>query len=465
MFIILKNRNKLLGMNARNLRFIRPNNPKKAIRIADDKLLSKKILRKGRIPVPKLIAKIRNFEDLDNFNWNKLPNSFALKPTRGFGGEGIIVVYGKKKNRPDAWIKADGSIITIEDFRNHIHNILDGSFSLSGVPDTAFFEERLRLLKLFKPYSFKGIPDIRVIVYNKVPVMAMLRLPTRESGGKANLQQGAVGVGIDLASGVTTTAVQGKKSKIVDTIPNSRLSVSGLRIPFWREILELAVKTQEISGLGFLGADVAIDKERGPVFLEVNARAGLSIQVANQAGLQERMERIEGLKIKTIKRGVNVGMDLFGGEIEEELEDISGQRVIGGIEKVKLIGRREKEVEVEAKIDTGAGWSSIDVELAKQLGFEKTVLAYESLNIKYEDIKNLDKKERWNIFKDIPHIESTVVVHSSHGTTYRPMVKIKIVIDRRVIYSKVTIIDRGHLKYPIIIGKRNLGKFLIDVNK
>lgn len=465
MFRIVKNRNKLLGMNARNLRFIRPNNPKKAIRIADDKLLSKKILKSGGIPVPKLIAKIKNYEDLDNFNWNLLPNSFALKPTRGFGGEGIIVVYGKKKNRPDAWIKADGSIITIEDFRNHIRNILDGSFSLSGVPDTAFFEERLRLLKLFKPYSFKGIPDIRVIVYNKVPVMAMLRLPTRESGGKANLQQGAVGVGIDLASGVTTTAVQGKKSKIIDTIPNSRLSVSGLRIPFWREILELAVKTQEISGLGFLGADVAIDKERGPVFLEVNARAGLSIQVANQAGLRERIERVDGLKIKTIRRGVNVGMDLFGGEIEEEVEDISGQRVIGSIEKVKLVGRMEKEVEVEAKIDTGAGWSSIDSELAKQLGFERTVEAFEKLNINYADIKDLNKRERWNIFKNIPHVESTVVVHSSHGTTYRPMVKIKIVMDRRVIYSKVTIINRSQLKYPIIIGKRNLGKFLIDVNK
>lgn len=452
-------------MNARNLRFIRPSNRKSAIRIADDKLLSKKILKKGKIPVPKLIAKIRTYEELENFNWNMLPNSFALKPNRGLGGEGIIVVYGKKKNRPDAWVKADGSIITIEDFRNHIRNILDGSFSLSGVPDTAFFEERLRLLKLFKPYAFKGIPDIRVIVYNKVPVMAMLRLPTRESGGKANLQQGAVGVGIDLASGVTTTAVQGKKSKIIDTIPNSRLSVSGLKIPYWREILELAVKTQEISGLGFLGADVAIDKERGPVFLEVNARAGLSIQVANQAGLQERMERVEGIKIKTIKRGVNVGMDLFGGEIEEELEDISGQRVIGSIEKVKLIGRAGKEVEVEAKIDTGAGWSSIDLDLAKRLGFERTVSEYEKLNVKYEDIKDLDKKDRWNIFKNIPNIESTVVVHSSSGTTYRPMVKIKIIMDKREIYSKVTIIDRAHLKYPIIIGKRNLGRFLIDVNK
>ena len=265
---MIKNRNKILGMNARNLRFIRPNNSKKSIRIADDKLLSKKVLKKGGIPVPKLISKIRNYEELENFNWNLLPNSFALKPTRGLGGEGIIVVYGKKKNRPDAWVKADGSIITIEDFKNHIRNILEGSFSLSGVPDTAFFEERLRLLKLFKPYAFKGIPDIRVIVYNKVPVMAMLRLPTRESGGKANLQQGAVGVGIDLASGVTTTAVQGKKSKIVDTIPNSRLSVSGLRIPFWREILELAVKTQEISGLGFLGRMWRLIKREVRFFLK-----------------------------------------------------------------------------------------------------------------------------------------------------------------------------------------------------
>lgn len=462
---MIKNRNKILGMNARNLRFIRPNNSKKSIRIADDKLLSKKVLKKGGIPVPKLISKIRNYEELENFNWNLLPNSFALKPTRGLGGEGIIVVYGKKKNRPDAWVKADGSIITIEDFKNHIRNILEGSFSLSGVPDTAFFEERLRLLKLFKPYAFKGIPDIRVIVYNKVPVMAMLRLPTRESGGKANLQQGAVGVGIDLASGVTTTAVQGKKSKIIDTIPNSRLSVSGLKIPYWKEILELAVKTQEISGLGFLGADVAIDKERGPVFLEVNARAGLSIQVANQAGLQERMERVSGLKIKTIKRGVNVGRDLFGGEIEEEVEDISGRRVIGIIEKVELTGRTGGEIEVEAKIDTGAGFTSIDLELAKNLGFEKTIEAYEKLNVKYEDIKDLTVKEREAIFKNIPYLETTAIVHSSHGTTYRPMVKIKIEMDKRVIYSKATIIDRAHLKYPIIIGNKDLGRFLIDVNK
>ena len=458
------NKNKVLGMNSRNLKYIRPNNLKRSIRLADDKILSKKILKKGDIPVPKLIAKISSYDDLDNFNWDSLPGGFALKPNRGLGGDGILVVYGRKKGRDDAWVKADGAIVKIDDLKNHIRNILDGNFSLSGIPDVAFFEERLQLLKLFKPYAYRGIPDIRVIVYNKVPVMAMLRLPTRESGGKANLQQGAVGVGIDLATGITTTAVQGK-SRIIEYVPGSRLLLSGLKIPFWTEILELAVKAQNISGVGFLGADVAFDRERGPVFLELNARPGLSIQIANLSGLQERLERVSGLKIKTIKRGVQVGMNLFGGEVEEEVEYISGRKVIGVIEKVKLIGKAEKEIEVEAKNDTGAGLTAIDIGLARKLGFEKTVDKWDELGITYEKVRNLSKKEKEEMFKHVPGLADTAIIHSSHGTSYRPMVKINIVMDKRNIPAKVTIINRAHLKYPIIIGRRNLGRFLVDVNK
>ncbi len=476
MFRFIKNSRKILGMNSRNLKYIRPNNRKRAVRLADDKILSKKVLRKGGIPVPDLLAKISSHKELDNFDWSKLPSGFALKPNRGLGGEGILVVYGRKKparnashsdaggGREDAWVKADGSIITIDDIKNHIRSILDGNFSISGEGDIAFFEERLRLLKLFKTYAYKGIPDIRVIVYNKVPVMAMLRLPTKESGGKANLQQGGIGLGIDLATGVTTSAVQGK-SKIVEYVPGTRLLLSGIRIPYWNDILEMAVKAQEISGLGFLGADVAIDKEKGPVFVEINARAGLSIQIANLAGLRRRLERVEGLKIKTIKRGVQVGKNLFGGDIEEELEEISGRRVIGIVEKVKLIGKNGKEIEVEAKIDTGAGLTSIDSELAKELGFEKTIKKWDELNVEYEKIKNITLKEREKMFQHIPDLADTAIVHSSHGTTYRPMIRLNIIIDKRNILAKVTVIDRTHLKYPVIVGKRNLSKFLIDVNK
>lgn len=464
MFESIKNARKLLGMNARNLDYIRPFNRKKAKRLADDKLLSKRVLAKNAIPVPKLLAKIRSIEELENFDWSCLPSSFVLKPNKGFGGGGILVVYGKKKNQDNTWIKADGSTVTVQDIKNHILNILDGAFSLSNMPDTAFFEERLTLLKLFKPYAYKGVPDIRVIVFNRIPVMAMLRLPTKVSGGKANLQQGGIGVGIDLASGVTTTAVLGK-GKIIEYVPETRMLLSGIKIPYWKNILLLAVKAQEVSGMGYLGADVAIDRERGPVFLEINARPGLSIQVANLSGLRERLERVRGLKIKTTERGVRVGRDLFGGEVEEEVEDISGRKVIGTVEKVKLIGKDGKEVEVEAKIDTGAGFTSIDVELAKQLGFEDVVDIIEKENVQYEEIKDLSKEERELIFKKNTDVVDTAVIHSSHGTTYRPMVIIKIIMDNLEIETRVTIIDRSDLKYSVIVGKRNLGKFLIDVNK
>jgi len=477
MFEIIKNKNGILGMNSRNLDYIRPNNLLEAKKLADNKLLSKRILKKNEIPVPGLIARINSREDLERFDWQSLSSTFALKPNRGFGGEGILIVYGKKKparngftigdaggNHEDVWIKADGSLVTVDDLKNHIQNILDGSFSLSNTPDTAFFEERLQLLKLFKPYSFKGIPDIRVIVFNKVPIMAMLRLPTKESLGKANLQQGAIGVGIDMASGITTTAIQGK-NKFVEQIPGTRLVLSGIKIPYWKDILTLAVRAQEISDLGFLGADVAIDKERGPVILELNARPGLSIQLANRAGLRERMERVAGLQIKTIEKGVRVGMDLFGGEIEEELEEISGRKVIGPVEKVKLVGKDGKEVEVEAKIDTGAGFSSIDKALAKTLGFEKTIEEFERISPGYENLGNLSPEKRWEMFKDIPDIAATGLIHSSHGTSYRPMIKINLVMHNLIIPAKVTVIDRTSLKYPLIIGKKNLSKFLIDVKK
>ncbi len=464
MFESIKNAQKLLGMNARNLSYIRPYNRKKAKRLADNKILSKRVLGKAGIPVSKLIAKIKSIEELENFDWSVLPSSFALKPNRGFGGGGILVVYGKKKNCDGIWIKADGSTINIEDIKSHVLNILDGAFSLSNTPDIAFFEERLTLLKLFKPYAYKGIPDIRVIVFNRIPVMAMLRLPTKESGGKANLQQGGIGVGIDLATGVTTTAVLGK-GKIIDYVPGTRMLLSGIKIPYWKDILLLAVKAQEVSGMGYLGADVAIDRERGPVFLEINARPGLSIQVANLSGLRERLERIKGLKIKTAERGVRVGRDLFGGEIEEEVEDISGRKVIGTVEKIKLIGKDGKEIEVEAKIDTGAGFTSIDIDIAKQLGFEDVVAIIEEKDVKYEEIKNLSKEEREAIFKKNPDVVETAIIHSSHGTTYRPMIKIKMVVDNLEIETKVTIIDRSNLNYQVIVGKRNLGKFLIDVRK
>lgn len=471
MFDFFKKSQGLLGMNARNLDYIRPYNRKRGMEIADSKLLCKRILKKNNLGVPGLIAKIKNHEELERFDFTALPNSFALKPNRGFGGEGILVVYGRKKsvrptdgNNKDVWIKANGSAVTVDDLKNHINNILEGSFSLSNIPDIAFFEERLKLLKLFKPYTYKGIPDIRVIVYNRIPVMAMLRLPTRASDGKANLQQGAIGVGIDLATGTTTTAILGK-GHIIEYVPGTRLVLSGIKIPYWKDLLRIAINAQTVSRLGFLGADIAIDRERGPVILELNARPGLSIQLANFSGLRSRLNRVKGLKVKTTERGMRVGMNLFGGEIEEEIEELSGKRVIGSIEKVKLIGKNGKEIEVEAKIDTGADSTAINTELAKDLGFADTLRIFEEKVAGRDVMQELTKLEREILFSAIPDLADTVAVKSSHGISYRPMVRIECVIDTFTVPAKVSVIDRTHLEYPVIIGRKSLRKFLIDVNK
>jgi alpha-L-glutamate ligase-like protein len=451
-------------MNARNLDYIRRFNPASAKRRVDNKLICKRLLRKHDLPISRLIATIKSIEDLENFDWSRLPNSFALKPNRGFGGEGILVVYGKKKYLEHTWVKANGSLVTVGDITTHIRNILDGSYSLSNTPDFAFFEERIRLAKIFKPYAFKGIPDIRVIVFNSVPVMAMLRLPTRESGGKANLQQGAIGIGIDLASGTTTTAIWGKGT-VIEYLPGTSMPLSGIQIPHWKDILHMAVSAQHASGLGFLGADIAIDRDQGPVFLELNARPGLAIQVANQDGLKARLERVSGLKIKSVARGVRVGMDLFGGEIQEEVEEISGRKVIGITETVQLIGKDHRRVEIQAKIDTGAGFTSIDDQLATELGFGPTVQAFREAGLDYADIAHLDPVERRKQLGFIPDLAGTTVTHSSHGSSYRPMIRIGIILAEREFSAKVSIIDREGLQYPAIIGRRDLGPFLIDVRQ
>ncbi|MCK5466129.1 ATP-dependent zinc protease [Candidatus Parcubacteria bacterium] len=505
MFTFLKNSKGLLGMNARNLSYIRPNNLQGAIHLANNKLRSKEALFKAGIPVPKIYGVIRNRKELEVFKWDDLPKSFVLKPNCGSGGKGIKVIFGQKKDQ--SWVSTEGGKMTIKDLRNHVMDIFEGFYSFSGASDIAFFEERIKLLKILKPYSYKGIPDIRVIVYNKVPVMAMLRLPTKESGGKANLHMGGIGLGVDIATGVTTNAVM--HDQLIEKTPDTKFKLSGIRIPQWKEILEIAIKCQEISKLGYIGVDIAIDSERGPVVLEVNAHAGLSIQIANLAPLKYRLKKVSGLKVKNEAHGIRIAQDLFGGEVEEEIEDISGKQVLGIIETIKIgimnpedsglgikneeIGKEAgieiakgstrsmeptkiplsrgelEEIELKAKIDTGADRSSIDEELARKLGYEKVIDEFKEVvkdleienNVTKEilDEKIKDKLDKWGDDFD------TVVIKSSHGVSYRLLIKMNIELSGIKLISKMSVTDRSHLEFPVIIGRRSLGRFLVDPSK
>jgi alpha-L-glutamate ligase-like protein len=171
---------------------------------------------------------------------------------------------------------------------------------MGNAPDVAFIQEYVGRHKVFRKYAYRGTPDIRIIVFNKVPIIAMLRLPTKESGGRANLHQGAIGVGIDIATGITTRALW--HGEYIRYKPETKRKLHGIKIPYWEKVLETAVKAQIASGLGYLGADIVLHPEKGPMVLELNAQPGLQIQLANRVGLRRRLDKVEDLEIKDAER-------------------------------------------------------------------------------------------------------------------------------------------------------------------
>ncbi len=463
LFRLLKNQKKILGRNERNINYIRPYNKRKAKRIADDKLLTKLILQRNNIPVPELIASISNHTELECFNWDSLPNSFVIKPVTGLEGGGIEIFYNRDKN--GNWIKADRSRVSLEELKRLARSILDGKYSLHNAPDKVFFEERIKIHKAFKYYAYKGAPDIRIIVFNNIPIMSYVRLPTKESQGKANLALGAIGAAIDIATGVTTNAVLGK-TQVIESLPGTNLRLSGLKIPYWDKILRYSIEAQKVTGLGFAAVDFLIDREKGPVIVELNARPGLSIQIANRDGLKWRLEKARGIKVKSTLHGIRLGKDLFGGEIEEEIENITGKQVIGFIEWVTLYGKEKDQVErVKAKIDTGALATAIDKDLASKLGYKDALDFFDSLNIPDNLTRSKAKELSQELGEKIESHKDIIgraIIHSSHGTTLRPVIKIPISISGTKFEIHANVVDRSKLIYPMIVGRRDLSQFIID---
>lgn len=463
LFVIFKNRKEVLGVNDRTINYQYLNYQNKSY--ADNKLLTKKILKKNNIPTPELFAVIRNAKDLDDFNFESLPKSFVVKPTKGLKGSGIIIYYNRIKD--GRFILANRDKHSVDDIKAHIRNILDGQYNLgiAAQEGKAMIEERVKVHHAFKHYSYRGIPDIRIIVYRGIPVMAMLRLPTKESSGKANLSQGAIGVGIDMARGVTTSAIKG--TKFIEYLPETKVNLSGIRIPYWKKILRLSHQCQAVTKLGFLGVDIIIDKDKGPMVIELNSRPGLSIQLANRDGLKDRLLRVKKLKNVSEGRAVRLARDLFGGEIEEEVETITGREVIGLSNEVTLIGKDGKEVTVKCKIDTGAESSSIDEDVIKDIGYSDLVEYFDKV-VDDRSIADRDFAERKPYFKKLLAHEDVVKVtriKNASGSDYRVKVKIHAKIGEREFEMIANIAERKHLEYPVLLGKKDLKNFLIDTTK
>jgi len=279
----------VLGMNQRNADYIMRYNPRRLYPLVDNKLKTKKLALEDGIAVPELygvVAIEHEVQDIASILADH--QSLVIKPAHGSGGNGILVIDRRMGSN---FCKADGSLLSIEAIKHHTSNILSGMYSLGGVPDKAILEYRVDFDPMFAHISYQGVPDIRIIVFKGIPTAAMTRLPTRDSDGKANLHQGAIGLGINIASGATTHAVH--YHHLVDRHPDTGNEISGIVIPHWDNILRLAMQCADTVGLGYLGVDIVIDRNLGPLMLELNARPGLSIQLANGQGLLKNLQKVE----------------------------------------------------------------------------------------------------------------------------------------------------------------------------
>lgn len=352
-------------MNARNQLYTSQNSAR-AKRFGTSKYATKVLLENKGIPTAKVFGILGTKEDINEFPWQTMEKNFVIKPSNGNAGKGIMI-FKRQEADLEHWVDTVGRRVSLDEIKLHCNDILEGQYSTYGATPHVIVEERVPIHSKLLKYAYKGTPDIRVIVFNSVPVMAMLRLPTAGSEGRANLHQGAIGVGIDMFSGVTTYGVTGN-GKPLSVVPDSKRKINGIKIPNWTQLLKVAVTAATAAELVFCGVDLFLHEEKGPLVVELNANPGLSIQLANHAGLRRRLERVTDLNVLNPEHGVKIGQSLFAENFSDKIKAEDGLKIISPFETIMVLGEQKQRQEVLALINTGRYRSAISTTLAKELG-------------------------------------------------------------------------------------------------
>lgn len=415
----------ILGLNSRE-RMYKSLNSERAKEVANSKLLTKEVLAEYNVAVPELYAIFEDMEQVNQFDFSGIKTSFVIKPSGGSGGKGILIIR-KPGQKADEWIGIDGRLLKTEDLKLHISDILEGQYSTYSDVLQAFVEERVPLHPKLKKYVHKGTPDLRVIVYNQVPIMAMLRLPSKESEGRANLHQGAIGVGIDIASGITLTGVY--KNQVIRFLPGTKRKLNGIKIPRWNSVLKTAVEASKAAKLAYSGVDILLHEEKGPMVVELNASPGLSIQLANQAGLKWRLERVEGLNIRDAEHGVRVGRSLFAEQFADKVKAEEGITVVDTFETIQIRDSQKNYHDVKAILKTGSYRSAIDGELAEYLG--------------------------------LLHPDN-ILWQQQRGKATNVVIEVMMMLKGKKIKTAMTVVKRKQSVNKVVIGRLDLQGFLIN---
>ncbi len=351
----------LLWQNARNLKYIKGFNTKMARKLADSKLKTKDFLKARWIAVPETLAILKKHSEITDTLVADFEAPFVIKPNNGFWGKWIIVV--DTIDSSGNFVANTWDVFTPEKIKIHLFNVLDGFFSLSGSRDKVIIEKKIEIAKEVQILGTFGLPDIRIICFNMVPVIAMLRVPTKESDWKANVHGWACAAWIDIWTWKLTYITQ--HSKIVKSVPGI-WDIRWLVIPEWDKMLEIAVSVQKETNIGYLGCDIVMDDRDGPLLLEMNIRPGLEVQIANMARLKDRLERVEGVYINSVEKWVRLWRDLFSWDIEEKIRNLSGKKVVWAREYITL-SLNDKKYKYLAETRSGRNFSILDKDFVENV--------------------------------------------------------------------------------------------------
>lgn len=301
----------MLGLNRRNHDLIARYNPRALFQIVDHKVKTKAALSALHLPVADTLAVYRMHREIVDFaSQSRVWSQFVIKPAQGAGGEGFVGIVDR---RADAFVTTDGRRLSVRDIESHLSDILSGIYSLNQRYDDALVEAWIKPHATLERMSFHGLPDIRVIVFCGIPLMAMLRVATRVSRGRANLHSGGIGIGIDLRTGMTTYALLDRRW--ITEHPDTAAPLCGVQLPTWDELLTVATRCADAVALGYLGIDLTLDDSGKPLVLELNARPGLSIQLANRRGLRPLIDAVERRNLRNLAVGERMR---FGQSLVEE---------------------------------------------------------------------------------------------------------------------------------------------------
>lgn len=130
------------------------------------------------------------------------------------------------------------------------------------------------------------------------------------------------------------------------------------------------------------------------------------------------------------------------------------------------IGRREfidipefNVFGIEAKIDTGAFTTAIHCNeiMVKEINGKKT-LCFKVLDPAHEEYKTMEHR--------LTDFEERNIKNSFGDYEKRFVIKVIIKLGRKKIRTTVSLANRKNMRYPVLIGRKFLGKkFLVDVSK